>query len=68
MVEGGFEETAGLDFGRGELGFQAVAEGYQFSDFGDDAVLLGERTEPHREREQDGLIQVLHRCPNGGSA
>jgi hypothetical protein len=41
LVEGGFEEVAGLGLGGGELGFQAVAESHQFIDFGDDAVLLG---------------------------
>ena len=41
-MEGGFEEAAGLGLGGGELGFQAVAEGHQFIDFGDDAVLFGE--------------------------
>ncbi|MDT4853400.1 hypothetical protein FQZ97_876650 [compost metagenome] len=30
-------------FGVGLLGLQAVAEGHQFIDFGDDAVLFGER-------------------------
>ena len=29
-------------FGVGLLGFQAVAQGHQFIDFGDDAVLFGE--------------------------
>src|ERR1017187_5734379 len=37
-----FEEAAGLGLGGGESGFQAVAEGHQIIDFGDDAVLLGE--------------------------
>ena len=43
----GFDEgsgEAGLPgAGLGEVGFEAVAEGHQFIDFGDDAVLFGER-------------------------
>jgi hypothetical protein len=31
-----------LGLGAGELGFQAVAEGHQSIDFGDDAALFGE--------------------------
>jgi hypothetical protein len=42
LVEGGFEEAAGLGLGGGELGFQVVAAGHQFIHFGDDAVLFGE--------------------------
>ena len=41
-MEDGFEEAAGFGLGGGELGFEAVAEGHQLVDLGDDAVLLGE--------------------------
>jgi hypothetical protein len=43
LVEGGFEEAAGLGLDGGELGFEAVAEGHQFVHFGDDAVLFAQR-------------------------
>lgn len=42
LVKDGFEEAAALGLGGGELRFQAVAEGHQLVDFGDDAVLFGE--------------------------
>ena len=42
-MEDGFEEAAALGLGGGELRFQAVAEGHQLVDFGDDAVLFGQR-------------------------
>ena len=42
FVEGGFERGAAGVGGVGEAGFQFVAEGHEFIDFGDDALLLGE--------------------------
>jgi hypothetical protein len=43
-LEGGFDEGGGEAFllraGLGEAGLEAVAEGHQFVDFGDDAVLF----------------------------
>ena len=45
-LEGGFNQRGGeaclQRAGLGEAGLEAVAEGHQFIDFGDDAVLLGE--------------------------
>ena len=41
-MEGGFERGAAGVGGVGEAGFQFVAEGHEFIDFGDDALLLGE--------------------------
>ena len=40
-MERSFEEAAAVGLGGGELGFQPIAEGHQFLDFGDDAVLFG---------------------------
>ena len=40
-MEDSFEEAAAFGLGGGELRFQPVAEGHQFIDFGDDAVLFG---------------------------
>jgi len=37
-----FEEAAAFGLGGGELRFQPFAQGQQFFDFGDDAVLFGE--------------------------
>ena len=34
----------------GEAGFQAVAQGHQFVDLGDDAVLFGEGGDGYRKR------------------
>jgi hypothetical protein len=45
LVEGGFEEAAGLGLDGGELGFEVVADGHQFVHFGDDKVLLSECAE-----------------------
>jgi hypothetical protein len=39
-VEDGFEEAAAVGVGGGELRFELVAEGHQFIDFGDDALLI----------------------------
>ena len=44
VVEDGFEEASGFGLGGGELGFEAVAEGHQLVDLGDDAVLFGDAT------------------------
>ena len=48
-LEGGFDQGGGEAFllgaGLGEAGLEAVDEGHQFIDFGDDAVLFGERRE-----------------------
>jgi hypothetical protein len=45
-LQGGFDQGGGEAFlpraGLGEVGLEAVAEGHQFVDFGDDAVLFGE--------------------------
>ena len=41
-MEKGVEEAASFGLGGSELGFQLVAEGHEFFDFGDDAVLFGE--------------------------
>ena len=45
-LQGGFDQgggQAGLPVARlDEIGLEAVAEGHQFIDFGDDAVLFGE--------------------------
>ena len=50
-LEGGFDQRGGEAFlpgaGLGEAGLEAVNEGQQFIDLGDDAVLFGEG----RERE-----------------
>ena len=47
--EGGFDKGRGEAFllraGLGEAGLEAVAEGHEFIDFGDDAALFGERWE-----------------------
>ena len=43
FLQDGFEEAAAFGLGGGELRFQPVAQGHQFVDFGDDAVLFGER-------------------------
>jgi len=40
--EEGVEEIVGFGLGGGELGFQLVAEGHEFFDFGNDAVWFGE--------------------------
>ena len=39
----GFEQSAAVGLRAGKLRFKLVAEGHQFVDLGDDAVLLGER-------------------------
>lgn len=41
-MKDGFKQAAALGLGDGELDFQAVAEGHQLFDFGDDAALFGE--------------------------
>ena len=45
-LQGGFDQRGGEALlpgaGLGEVGLEAVAEGHQFVDFGDDAVLFGE--------------------------
>ena len=53
-MKDGFEETAAFGLGGGELCFQPVAEGHQFIDFGDDAVLFFEGW----ERDFERLIRV----------
>ena len=40
IVQHGFEEAVAVGAGGGELQFQLVAEGHQFIDFGDDAMLF----------------------------
>ena len=42
FAECGFEEAGAGGRGGGEAGFELVAEGHEFGDLGDDAVLLGE--------------------------
>ena len=42
FVQDGFEEAAAFGLGDAELGFQPVAQGHQFFDFGDDAVVFNE--------------------------
>ena len=41
-MEDGFEEVTAFGVGGGELRFQPVAQGHQFIDFGDDALLFRE--------------------------
>ena len=41
-MQDGVEEVAVVGLGGGELGFQLVAQGYQFIDFGDDTVFFCE--------------------------
>ncbi len=48
-MEQGFEEAAAFDLGDGELRFQPVAQGHQFVNFGDDAILFGEGWEEHQK-------------------
>jgi hypothetical protein len=56
-VSGGFEcefdqgsgEALLPGVGFGEIGLEAIAEGHQFIDFGDDAVLFGERGNGYAE-------------------
>ncbi len=53
LVQDGFEEAAAFGLGGGELRFQPVAEGHQFIDFGDDAVLFGEGWERNHQARVD---------------
>ena len=48
-MKDGFEEAAAFGLGGGELRFQPVAQGHQFFDLGDDAMLFFDR----RERENE---------------
>ena len=41
-MEEGFHEFFAFGLSGGELDFKLVAQGHQFIDFGDDAVLFGE--------------------------
>jgi hypothetical protein len=43
LVEGGVDQAGAVFADRGLAGFQFVAEGQEFLDFGDDAALFGER-------------------------
>jgi len=55
ITQHGFEQAAAVGLGAGEVGFQLVAEGHEFIDFGDDAVLFGKR----RQRKREGLKRSL---------
>jgi hypothetical protein len=48
-VKRSFQEAAAFGLGGGELCFQPVAQSHQFIDFGDDALLLGERRDRYCE-------------------
>ena len=48
-MKDGFEESAAFGLGGGELRFKPVAQGHEFIDFGDDAILFGERWDRNRE-------------------
>jgi hypothetical protein len=61
LVEEGFEEVAAGGVGGGEAGLQAVEQGHQGVDLGDDAVLFGERWEGDRHSPEIGHIHPLKR-------
>jgi hypothetical protein len=58
LVEEGFEEVVAGGVGGGEAGLQAVEEGHQGVDLGDDAVLFGEGWEDHRDAVHLGLVHL----------
>ena len=62
MVQRNFEEAAAFGLGGCELRFQSVAQGHQFINFGDNAVLFGKGRETDDQVEQNRLIEVLHGC------
>jgi hypothetical protein len=70
-VSGGFEcefdqgsgEALLPGVGFGEIGLEAIAEGHQFIDFGDDAVLFGERLPCSRI---PGLVRIASRSGDAG--
>lgn len=41
VMEDGFEQAGAGLFARGDAGFELVAQGHEFIDLGDDAVLFG---------------------------
>jgi hypothetical protein len=55
----------GLGFG--EAGFEGVAQGHEFVDFGDDAVLLGERRQSNRQVPNLFSRNILHRAASSTS-
>jgi hypothetical protein len=61
LVEEGFEEVVAGGVGGGEAGLQAVEQGHQGVDLGDDAVLFGERWEGDRHSPEIGHIHPLKR-------
>jgi hypothetical protein len=59
MMQHRLKQAARLGLGRGKAGFQLVAQGHQFIDLGDDAVLLGKRWERNKERTELRCIYIL---------
>ena len=53
-MEDSFEESAAVGVGGGELRVELVAEGHEFIDLGDDAVLFGEGRE-----SKNKLVNIL---------
>ncbi|WP_161625634.1 hypothetical protein [Sphingobium quisquiliarum] len=48
-MQNAFKQAGSGLFAGGDARFELVAHGYQLIDLGDDAVLLGERRERHRQ-------------------
>lgn len=53
MMQHRLNKAAGLGLGRGEAGFQLVAQGHQLIDLGDDAMWVGESRETNKQVERD---------------
>ena len=68
-LEGGFDQGGGeailLGAGLGEVGLEAVDEGHQFIDLGDDAVLFGEGRKWNRHQCNRFGIEMCQCNPNG---
>jgi len=50
LVDRGFEELVASEGGDSELRFHSVAQGHEFFDFCDDALLFGEGWERYSDR------------------